>query len=198
MNKQRVSKKVCIVGLLLSLTAVIVVGYAVAGVPIPTSEPDPQVLVGELLGQIAVDNTGAASYSIPIDIAPGTAGMAPTLAISYSSQRGNGLLGVGFSVDGLSGIVRSSATRHHDGFIDGVDFDDNDRFMLDGQRLVLVSSGASYGDDASEYRTEIDSFSRITLHGGMNDATAYFTVEAKSGLVMEWLCDGSYEARWAN
>ena len=185
MNNQVISKKGFLVGALLGLGAVVLMGYAVAGVPDPNGEPDPQILVGELLGHVAVDNTGAASYAIPIDVSPGTAGMEPKLAISYSSQRGNGLLGVGFSVDGLSGIVRSSATRHHDGFIDGVDFDGNDRFMLDGQRLVLVSSG-SYGDDGSKYRTEIDSFSRITLHGGMNDSTSYFTVETKSGLVMEY------------
>ena len=154
------------------------------GVPIPDGDQEPQLLVGELLGNVAVDNTGAASYSIPVDVSPGTAGMEPKLAISYNSQRGNGLLGVGFSVNGLSGIVRAPCTILHDGIIDGVDFDSNDRFMLDGQRLIAVSG--TYGQNGSRYRTEIDNFNRITLHGSINDSSAYFTVETKAGLVMEY------------
>ena len=181
-------------GLVMDISRFFTVGFSLVlavtgvvfgqGVPIPNGDPDPQLLVGELLGNIAVDNTGAASYSIPIDVSPGTAGMEPKLAISYNSQRGNGLLGVGFSVDGLSGIVRTPCTILHDGFIDGVDFDSNDRFMLDGQRLIKISG--TYGLSGSQYRTEIDNFSRVTLYGNVNDSSSYFKVETKAGLIMEY------------
>lgn len=39
-----------------------------------------------------------------------------------------------------------------DGFIDGVDFDNNDKFCLDGQRLIVTSGG--YGAPGFEYRLE--------------------------------------------
>lgn len=146
-----------------------------------------EVLVSTLPGDASVDNTGQASYSIPLSVPPGTAGMEPTLAISYSSQGGNGAMGVGFSLSGLSSISRSPASRIHDGLIDPVDFDEYDRLVLDGQRLLNVSSNLSYGTHGSEYRTEIDSFSKVLLHGGdINDPDAWFEVKTKSGLIYQY------------
>ena len=79
--------------------------------------------------------------------AAGTAGMEPKLAITYSSQAPNGLLGVGFSISGLSAIGRSGPTQWHDGKRGGVSLTENtttnesaDRFTLDGQRLVIASA----------------------------------------------------------
>ncbi len=145
-----------------------------------------KVLVGTLPGDVSVDNSGQASYSIPLSAAPGTADVQPTLAISYSSQGGNGAMGVGFSLKGLSSISRAPSDQIHDGLIDGMDFDEYDRLLLDGQRLLLVSADKVYGEDGSEYRTEIDSFSKIVLHGDMNSSGSWFEVKTKSGLVYEY------------
>jgi len=90
-------------------------------------------------GQFAVSESGAATYSIPIQIPPGTGGIEPKLALSYSSQSGNGLLGVGWNLAGLSAITRCPRTMAQDGVRGSVNFDANDRYCLDGQRLMVVS-----------------------------------------------------------
>jgi hypothetical protein len=56
---------------------------------------------------------------------------------------------------------------------------------MDGQRLV-TANGASYGSDRSEYRTELDHFSRIILHGQTSAWTSYFEVEKKSGRIAQY------------
>ncbi len=155
-----------------------------------------QTLVGELPGEFSVNNLGAASYMVPLNVSPGTAGMEPKLAVNYSSRGDNGILGVGFSLSGLSAITRGGASLDQDGFIDGVDFDDNDRFLLDGQRLELISPDpVAYGDADSEYRTEIDSFSRVIAYGQSGNGPAWFKVWTKSGLIYEYgnTADSSFE-----
>ena len=137
-------------------------------------------LVGSLPGDVVVTNKGNATYSMPISLPEGVAGMKPELSIEYDSTGGNGLLGMGFSLGGLSAISRTATTLEQDNMTDGIDFDDNDRFVLDGQRLVCVSG--TYGAPGSEYRTEIDSFVRVIAHGTATSGPDYFTVETKSGL----------------
>jgi hypothetical protein len=44
----------------------------------------------------------------------------PKLALSYNSRSGNGLLGVGWSLRGLSTIAPCDRTFAQDGFRDGV------------------------------------------------------------------------------
>ena len=137
-------------------------------------------LVGTLPGDVVVTNKGNAVYSMPISLPEGIAGMTPELSIEYDSTSGNGLLGMGFSLGGLSAISRTATTLEQDGFTDGIDFDANDRFALDGQRLVCVSG--EYGAPDSEYRTEIESFVRVIAHGTATSGPDYFTIKTKSGL----------------
>ena len=87
--------------------------------------------------EAGVSPTGAAQISLPIVVSPGTAGMQPHLALTYSSQGGNGPLGLGFSLSGLSAISRTGRTIAQDGVKGGVAFDAGDRFALDGQRFHL-------------------------------------------------------------
>ena len=137
-----------------------------------------------LPGQFAVGPTGAATYTVPIAVPPGTAGMAPSLSLDYSSQNGNGLLGIGWTLSGLPSIGRCPRTMAQDGVVGGINYDANDRFCMEGQRLVAISG--TYGADGAEYRTEIDSYSRILSHGTAGTGPAWFEVHTKSGQVMEF------------
>ena len=110
-------------------------------------------------GQFAVSN-GAATYEIPIQLPPGIAGVQPALALAYGSQSGNGLLGVGWNLSGLSNISRCPRALAQDNYRGAVNYDLNDRYCMGGKRLMAIS-GAD-GGNLTEYRTEIESFTRIT------------------------------------
>jgi len=148
------------------------------------SSPPPATAAGFTPGSFQVGATGAAVYSIPIAVPPGTAGMEPKLALTYSSQGGNGALGVGWSLSGLSFIHRCGRTIAQDGLNAGVSYDNDDRYCLDGQRLVAVSG--TYGANLTEYRTERESFTKIVSNGTAGNGAAWFKVWTKSGLVMEY------------
>lgn len=141
------------------------------------SQHDPTV--GAVAGEGGVSG-GQASYHFPIELVPGRAGMQPNISVNYSSQGGNGILGMGFSVSGASAISRCARTVAHDGRIGGVQYSEtNDRLCLDGQRLLAVSG--AYGASGTQYRTEMDNFARITQTGALNGSSTSFTVEQKNG-----------------
>ncbi len=153
---------------------------------------------GNLPVQFVVDSSGAATFSLPISVPPGTTGMQPSLAVTYSSHGGNGLVGMGGSLSGLSVITRAAKSIAQDGATDGVNFDGNDRFALDGQRLVAVSG--VYGADGTEYRTEMESFSKIVSYGQAGNGPAYFRVWLKSGQIFDYgnTTDSRIEASGTN
>jgi RHS repeat-associated protein len=144
----------------------------------------PGTATGSVPGEFSVDPTGGADYRIPIAVPPGVAGLAPELSLVYSSRGGNGLLGVGFSISGMSGVTRCPTNFEVDGFTDGADFDGNDAFCLDGQRLI-VHTGTN-GSIGAEYRTELETFQRVLSIGGTAGDPAKFEVWDKAGLIREY------------
>jgi len=135
-------------------------------------------------GKFQVNPAGAATYTIPIAVPPGIAGMTPSLTLAYNSQAPNGILGMGWSLGGLPAIARCAATIAQDGARGAVSYSGTDRFCLGGQRLVAISGG--YGGDGTEYRTEVESFSRIISHGNAGGGPAWFEVHTKSGQIMQF------------
>ncbi|MBN1185570.1 MAG: VCBS repeat-containing protein [Bacteroidales bacterium] len=140
--------------------------------------------VGATKGSFNVTPTGAATYTVPIIIPPGTAGFQPNLSLFYNSQGGNGLLGMGWGISGLSVINRVPTTLYNDGLIDAVDFDDNDRFALDGNRLI--KKAGTYGQTGSSYVTELESHVVIKMLDENSDGTPEFKVWTKDGKVLEF------------
>ncbi len=145
-----------------------------------------EAAVGRTPGVPSVSEDGQAHYSIPIALPPGTNGLTPTLSIDYGHRTRGGLLGVGWSIGGLSEITRCARTVAQDGVTAAPLRDIADRFCLDGQRLVVVN-GAVYEAPNAEYRTEIESFARIrAIAGTSTNGPAYFTVEAADGRIYEY------------
>ncbi|MEL6698454.1 MAG: FG-GAP-like repeat-containing protein [Bacteroidota bacterium] len=141
-------------------------------------------VAGRTADQFRVNESGAASYQIPIMTSPGTRGMGPNLSFVYSSQQGNGHMGLGWALGGLSVITRAPATKAQDNEIDGVDFDRKDRFTLDGERLVNVSG--SYGYNNTQYRTEQEAFAKIVSYGTAGKGPQKFKVWTKDGMIREY------------
>jgi hypothetical protein len=143
-------------------------------------------------GEFGVSSSGAASYKIPIAAPPGTAGMTPALTLEYSSQTGSsssgwlgaGIVGIGWTLAGLPAVGRCPQTVAQDGVIGAVNYNANDRFCLDGQRLMATSG--TYGADGTQYRTEVESFSEVISHGTTGTGPAWFEVHSKAGQVMQF------------
>ncbi|MGC4058246.1 MAG: SpvB/TcaC N-terminal domain-containing protein [Chitinophagaceae bacterium] len=95
--------------------------------------------VGTTEGVSGVSSMGAGTYTVPLVCAPGTNGISPKVSFSYNSNGSNGLMGVGWSVEGLSVITRRGTDLFHDGVSNAVTFSNSDIFILDGQRLDLKS-----------------------------------------------------------
>jgi RHS repeat-associated protein len=148
----------------------------------------PTTAVGHTVGSFAVTDGGAATYSIPIVVPPGVAGVQPALSIGYASGGGNGPLGVGWNLGGFSEIQRCNKTLAQDNVVEAVALAMTDRFCLDGNRLRLTAG--AYGAANSTYQTEIETFSKVTAYGTAGNGPAYFTIEAKDGLTYEYGATG--------
>ena len=139
----------------------------------------PSQPVGNLNGTFTVDGNGSATYVLPLEVPPGTAGAAPSLQLTYDSHRSNGYVGMGWGLSGISAITRCGATYRIDGFKAGVAYDGRDRFCLDGRRLIAVSG--QNGGDGTVYHTEIETWTIVTSHGVCGSGPCSFTATNKDG-----------------
>lgn len=175
---------------------------APANAPARTALEQASDSVGTLPGSFRVDESGAATYAIPLTLPPGRAGVTPQLGFQYTSQGGDGSIGRGWSLTGLSNITRCRRTREAGDFnvtrpggavfedFEGITFTDSDAFCLDGQRLLNAVAAAQTGcpavagHTATEMRTEIDSHQRICAYRSNslpNAGPRAFSVESKDG-----------------
>ncbi|WP_444893074.1 FG-GAP-like repeat-containing protein [Microbulbifer sp. TRSA001] len=146
-------------------------------------------------GNAGVGPTGTASYNMPLEIPVGINGIEPKLSLGYSSQSGNGLLGMGWQLNGLSYIHRCKPTLATEGTSaqSGAErYSTSERLCLDGKKLIAVSAASDpatnsqYWASGTEYRTEIDTFTKIVSSGSQSNGPKYFKAWTRSGLILEF------------
>jgi len=125
--------------------------------------------VGTVAGQFGVSPDGRSTYQVPIAVPPGRGGMQPALSLNYDSGLGDGALGQGWSVKGLSAISLCPKTVAQDGYAHGIASDPEPdsgrdtrpRYCLDGVRLRLVDGHE--GRVGGTYLTETDSHQKVVV-----------------------------------
>jgi hypothetical protein len=145
---------------------------------------------GATPASLNVNHDGAAVYSIPIRVPAGPGGFAPkSLAITYNSQGGNGLLGVGWHLNGQSEITR--CPRHPvNGDTEAVPIEWNElplpgvpisAFCLDSKRLI-------YDAPSDAFRLEDDPTTRVKVvrDPAPSLAPRQFTVEDGAGNLLTY------------
>ncbi|WP_437731191.1 RHS repeat-associated core domain-containing protein [Sorangium sp. So ce1335] len=154
-----------------------------------TARPAPEVetvAAGTIPGTFSISSTGEAVYTMDLTTVPSRAGIGPRLQLVYRSDGGDGVLGAGFSIAGLSAITRCPKNLAQDGEIRGVRYDGDDAVCLDGQRLVPVQEGPG----SIEYRTFPDTFVKVVGHYGPEGAAPaealFFEAHLPDGRVVEY------------
>lgn len=154
-----------------------------AQISLPVRQLDKNLLVGATAGYANVNGNGAATYSVPIFVSPGTAGLQPNISIEYNSQVSNGVLGVGWNIAGLSAITRVPQDYYHDGIVKGVSLTYNDKYEWDGNRITGITGGSS----GTVYVTESENFAYIlspNQQAGYGPAS--FSIKTKEGTVLSY------------
>ena len=142
------------------------------------------VLVGKTEGAMSVSPTGAATYTIPIKIQNGMSDFVPNISLTYNSQAGNGIVGMGFSISGLSAISIVPRSVYFDGHAEAIYTGEDNAFALDGQRLLLKSG--NNGQTDATYRTENEQYSLISITSSSNGTPATFQVKTTDGTTYKY------------
>ncbi len=143
-------------------------------------------VVGSIPGQFAVSPTGAATYTIPVEVSAGINGMQPNIAVSYSSQAGYGNLGTGWNISGISAITRGGKNLYNDTNTEGVKFNSSDALYIDGQRLIHLNSESFESlTNGAIYGTEIEDYSTVKILTN-SDNKIYFQITTQDGRILEF------------
>ena len=133
-------------------------------------------IVGSTKGKGSVNN-GDFNYILDIKTPKGIDGLKPKLSINYNSASNtNSILGVGFSLSGLSQISKCNQNT----FKEKQDTSINYNYCLDGQKLLLVNQYEKYANPNTEYKTALNSHRKIVKYN------SYWIVYSKDGLIYEY------------
>jgi hypothetical protein len=151
----------------------------------PTSPPSSSggPTVGAIPAKFEVSDRGSATYTVPLEVPPGGP-ITPSLELAYASSSGNGALGTGWSLGGLSQISLCQRTFAQDGYTVPIVGDGTDALCLDGQRLVSVPDQTN----GIQYRTEVDTFTQVRPHFSSQNGSSpdYFVAYTKDGRILTY------------
>ena len=132
-------------------------------------------------------NTGAATYRIRIDVPPGPGGLAPDLALSYSSRQGDGPYGVGWSL-GL-GEIRCSARFGVPNYAYCNHYELNGELLVSGGNGTYHTFVESFQDirysQSTETWTVVDTDGTVRIYGATSDARIFAGSEVARWLLSE-------------
>lgn len=129
--------------------------------------------------------SGTYSTSVPIEVLPGRNGLQPALALSYGSTNVDGLAGVGWNIP-ASSITRTGPYKAAPTYASSDEF----YMTLNGAAVQLMPYNDLQTDGTREFRTRIDSQSKIIAHyhwfvpsylTGYYSQVAWWEVWSKSG-----------------
>ena len=106
---------------------------------------------------------GSKTYTIPIECYQYEEIPSASVSLAYDSQRGNGTVGVGWYISGISAITRGNRTIYFDNETDAPKMNLTDAFFLDGMRLVKTGEGG----DSIIYALEQDRNIKVVAHTSM-------------------------------
>jgi Salmonella virulence plasmid 65kDa B protein/FG-GAP-like repeat len=135
-----------------------------------------------------VGGTGSFTTQVPIEV-PSFHGIQPDLALQYSSQGGNGWVGIGWSLTGTSMIDRTAGAH-------GLPhWDASDHFTIDGVGLIPCAGGTPRVQTSPScahpvagtngYTSQIETYQRIVFTP--SNAGGYWTVWHTNGVKVTYL-----------
>jgi len=162
-------------------TQIIPLNFDVSGYADPTpvlqrSSVSPLDTIPAIKAEMNVNQMGALTYTLPIEVLKGVNNFQPNLSLSYSSQSGNGQAGWGWNIVGLSMITQGGKSKHLDGITQGPQFNTEDPFYLDGQRLLQTTP--------SVFETE--KYSKIKISKQTSEAEFSFIVQYTDGKIAKY------------
>jgi len=117
--------------------------------------------------------TGAATYTYPLEVPPGTNGLAPSLFITYNSQSAKGRA----SFVGLGWDLSLSYIQRNVNYTPDNTSDDEFNLILNGNSYELI-----YNSTEQRYHTKTESYLYIKNQSGApNENGTYWTVRTKDG-----------------
>ncbi|KIM40886.1 hypothetical protein M413DRAFT_28006 [Hebeloma cylindrosporum] len=119
-----------------------------------------QAIIGTLPMAHGVDPTGSFTITVPLQLPESR--LKPVMSLAYHSAAiGVSALGIGWALKGISIIERVPATMIQDKFRGSVSYNIQDRFALDGRRLIKIAET----ENKTEYRFEIEDYSKVYAFG---------------------------------
>ena len=149
--------------------------------------------VGTLNTGFDVTELGSFTYNVPLELPKGANDMTPDLEIVYNSLGGSDILGVGWSLSGLSSIKRmgkpiylndKQLTREYKKGTSPIQSNFEDMFALNGSTLIAING--NYGSNGTVYGFEEENFTRIKSIGVQGNGPREFELTSKNGLKIKY------------